>query len=154
MTNLQRNRSLRRSFLSVLWLCSLPALAQCSSNIRGVVSDPAGGGINGALVRLRNINTGVTAVITTVESGNYRFNDLPAGNYAVTAEATGFRKVESSFMLSTSRKPRSGGCQHSGWDFRQVHNRTSREKLAVGSPGLLLAVFEGLRGESESTSAR
>jgi hypothetical protein len=78
MTNLQRCHSLRRSFLSVLWLCSLPALAQYSSNIQG-----------------------------------------------------------------ESREPGSGGCQHSGWDFRQVHNRTSREKLAVGSPGLVLAVSEG-----------
>jgi hypothetical protein len=102
MTNLQRCRSRRLSFLSVLWLCALPALAQYSSNIQGVVSDPVGAAINGASVRLRNVDTGVTAVITTVESGNYRFSSLPAGNYLVTAEATGFRKAESSFTLSTS----------------------------------------------------
>src|SRR5580700_1540288 len=102
MTNLQRCRSRRLSFLSVLWLCALPALAQYSSNIQGVVSDPVGAAINGASVRLRNVDTGVTAVITTVESGNYRFSSLPAGNYVVTAEATGFRKAESSFTLSTS----------------------------------------------------
>lgn len=42
MTNIERCRSLRLSFLSVLWLCSLPALAQYSSNIQGVVSDPVG----------------------------------------------------------------------------------------------------------------
>src|ERR1035438_318233 len=102
MTNLQRCRSLRLSFLSVLWLCSLPALAQYSSNIQGVVSDPAGAAINGASVQLRNVDTGVTAMITTIESGNYRFSSLPAGNYVATAEATGFRKAESSFLLSTS----------------------------------------------------
>jgi hypothetical protein len=102
MTSLRRCRSLRLPFLSLLWLCSLPALAQYSSNIQGVVSDPVGAAINGASVRLRNVNTGVTAVITTVESGNYRFSSLPAGNYVVTAEATGFRKAESSFTLSTS----------------------------------------------------
>jgi hypothetical protein len=77
-------------------------LAQYSSNIQGVVSDPAGAAINGASVRLRNVDTGVTAMITTVESGNYRFSSLPAGNYVATAEATGFRKGESSFTLSTS----------------------------------------------------
>src|ERR1700733_11244665 len=102
MTNLQRCRSLPLSFLLVLWLCSLPALAQYSSNIQGVVSDPAGAAINGASVRLRNVDTGVHAVITTVEAVNYGFNSLPAGNYLVTAEAAGFRKAESSFALSPS----------------------------------------------------
>jgi hypothetical protein len=93
MTSLQWCRSLRLSFLSVLWLCSLPALAQYSSNIQGVVSDPAGAAINGGSVRLRNVDTGVTAAITTVESGNYRFSSLPTGYYVVTAEATGFREA-------------------------------------------------------------
>ncbi|MFZ0293348.1 MAG: TonB-dependent receptor [Candidatus Sulfotelmatobacter sp.] len=102
MTNSEPCRSLRLSFLSVLWLCSLPALAQYSSNIQGVVSDPAGAAINGASVQLRNVDTGVTALITTAETGNYRFSSLPAGNYVVTAEARGFRKAESSFTLNTS----------------------------------------------------
>ena len=102
MTNVERCRFLRLSFLSVLWLCSLPALAQYSSNIQGVVSDPAGAAINGASVQLLNVDNGVTSIVTSAESGNYRFNSLPAGNYVVTAEARGFRKVESKFALNTS----------------------------------------------------
>jgi Carboxypeptidase regulatory-like domain len=102
MTNVERCRSLGLPFLAVLWLCSLPALAQYSSNIQGVVSDPAGAAINGASVQLVNVDTGVTALITTAESGNYRFSSLPAGNYVVTAEAKGFKKAESRFTLTTS----------------------------------------------------
>jgi hypothetical protein len=102
MTKAGRCRSLRLWFLSILWLCALPAFAQYSSNIQGVVSDPAGATINGASVQLRNVDTGVMATITTVDSGNYRFSSLPAGNYVVTAEAKGFRKAESRFALSTS----------------------------------------------------
>jgi hypothetical protein len=94
--------SLRLSSLLLLLACSLPGFAQYSSNIQGVVSDPAGAAINGASVQLRNVDTGVTAMITTTESGNYRFSSLPPGNYVVTAEARGFRKTSATFVLSTS----------------------------------------------------
>ena len=42
-------------------LFTIPAYAQYSSNIQGVVSDPAGAAINGATVQLRSMETGVTA---------------------------------------------------------------------------------------------
>jgi hypothetical protein len=77
-------------------------LAQYSSNVQGVVSDPAGAAINGAVVELRNIDTGVAATTRTSDSGNYRFNSLQPGNYVVSAESSGFRKAESRFVLSTS----------------------------------------------------
>jgi hypothetical protein len=95
-------RSLRLSSLLVLLACSLPGFAQYSSNIQGVVSDPAGAAINGATVELRSVETGVMATITTSESGNYRFSSLPPGSYVVTAEAKGFKKTEANFVLSTS----------------------------------------------------
>lgn len=94
--------SLRLSSLLVVLICSLPGFAQYSSNIQGVVSDPAGAAINGASVQLRNEDTGVTATIMTTDSGNYRFSSLPSGNYVVTADARGFRKTEARFALSTS----------------------------------------------------
>jgi hypothetical protein len=94
--------SLRLSSLLVLLACTLPAFAQYSSNIQGVVSDPAGAAINGATVVLLNSDTGVTATTTTSDSGNYRYSSLPPGNYLVTAEAHGFKKTEASFALSTS----------------------------------------------------
>jgi hypothetical protein len=97
-----RNVSLRMWSLLILLLICLPAFAQYSGNVQGVVSDPAGAAINGASVQLRNSDTGVTAAVTTGESGNYRFSSLPPGNYVLTTEAKGFRKAESSFTLSTS----------------------------------------------------
>lgn len=86
----------------LLLVLSLPGFAQYSANVQGVVSDPAGAAINGALVELRNVDTGVISTIKTSESGNYRFNSLPPGNYVVSAEAANFRKAESSFILSTA----------------------------------------------------
>jgi hypothetical protein len=60
MIRAERCRLLRLCFISVLCLCSLPALAQYSSNIQGVVSDPAGAAINGASIQLVNVDTGVS----------------------------------------------------------------------------------------------
>lgn len=102
MTRSALCRSLRLWSLLTLGFCSLSALAQYSSNIQGVVSDPAGAAVNGASVQLRDVDTGVTATITTSDTGNYRFSSLPSGSYVVTAEAKGFQKVESKFTLTTA----------------------------------------------------
>jgi hypothetical protein len=80
----------------------LPCLAQYSGNLQGAVSDPAGAAIHGASVELHNADTGVMALITTSESGNYRFSSLPPGNYVLTAEAKGFKKTQASFALDAS----------------------------------------------------
>lgn len=95
-------RCLRRWLFSCIVLSSLSVYAQYSSNVQGVVSDPAGAAINGAKIQLRNAENGVTTVVTTTDSGNYRFSSLPPGNYVLTAEANGFRKTESNFILETS----------------------------------------------------
>jgi hypothetical protein len=99
------SESLRRTpslLILVLLLIALPCFAQYSGNIQGVVSDASGAAINGASVELRNVDTGVTSIITTADSGNYRFSSLPPGNYVVTADAKGFRRTQASFTLSTS----------------------------------------------------
>lgn len=89
-------------FLLSLFLFTLPCFAQYSGNIQGVVADPSGAAINGASVQLRNVDTGIAATTKTSESGNYRFSSFPPGNYVVSAEASGFRKTEASFVLSTA----------------------------------------------------
>ena len=62
--------------LLILFFGGLPSFAQYSGNIQGVVSDPAGAAINGASVELHNVDTGVASIITTTDSGNYRFSSL------------------------------------------------------------------------------
>ena len=102
MANSKSRSALQLSSLLILLLCGLPCFAQYSSNIQGVVSDPAGAAINGASIELHNVETGVTAVITTSDSGNYRFSSLPPGNYLLTATAKGFKRTQSSFTLDAS----------------------------------------------------
>jgi hypothetical protein len=100
--HLEPRRALYLYLFVPLFLLSVTASAQYSGNVQGVVQDPAGAAINGAAVRLRNVETGVVANDTSSESGNYRFSSLPPGNYVLSAEAKGFRRAESNFTLSTS----------------------------------------------------
>jgi len=102
MANSEVCRFLRRWFFLILLFGCLPVYAQYSGNVQGVVSDPAGASINGASIELRDVDTGVTQTATTTDSGNYRFNSLPPGNYVIAAEAKGFKRTESNFILSTA----------------------------------------------------
>ncbi len=88
--------------LLVFFGLAIPSFAQYNSNVQGVVTDPAGAAVNGATIILRNVDTGVTATVTTSDSGNYRFSSLPSGNYVLSAESKGFKRTEATFILNTS----------------------------------------------------
>ena len=61
------------------------------SSIVGTITDPSGGTIANASVRVRNINTGIESEATTNAGGFFRVEKLIAGVYNITAEAAGFR---------------------------------------------------------------
>ncbi len=62
--------------------------------ILGTVRDPSGGVIKGAKVTVRHISTGLVREETTNDAGEYRFAQLPVGQYDLSAEQSGFKKVE------------------------------------------------------------
>jgi hypothetical protein len=71
--------SIRIAALALV-LFSVIATAQFSSNIQGVVQDPTQGVVPDALVKLRNVDTGVVAETRTNNSGFYRFSSLAPGD--------------------------------------------------------------------------
>ena len=77
------------------------ARAQFTSNVQGFVLDPSGAVVTGATLSLRNADTAVQNSTKTGDGGNYRFSSLPPGNYVMSVEASGFKKTEVSFALST-----------------------------------------------------
>jgi Carboxypeptidase regulatory-like domain len=84
-----------------LLLCATAAFASCSlyaqsdnGTIVGYVKDPTGAVIPKAKVTLKNEGTGVAKQTTTNDSGYYVANSIPSGLYTVSAEATGFKKVD------------------------------------------------------------
>ena len=62
-----------------------------SGNIVGTVTDSSGAAVVGAEVVATKVATGVSATTKTSSTGEYRFDNLLAGTYRVTAKSSGFR---------------------------------------------------------------
>jgi hypothetical protein len=69
---------------------NLSAQATASATIQGTVSDKSGASLPNAEVKVTGKDTGLTRVTTSGESGDYRFDLLPAGRYEVRITAKGF----------------------------------------------------------------
>src|SRR5713101_4216566 len=83
------------SMLFGLWL-SLATIgyAQGEASIQGTVSDSSGGAVQGAIVKVKSLETGAERNLLTDEAGRYDAASLPVGRYEVRAERTGFRAQE------------------------------------------------------------
>jgi len=78
----------------VLLFSSSSALGQAvNATLLGTVTDASGAVVAGARVTTTEMKTGVVRSITTNDSGNYEFADLPPGQYAVAVEKQGFKKA-------------------------------------------------------------
>jgi len=87
--------------LFALWV--VPAFAQFTANIQGVIQDPTGAAVAKAKIVLVNTGTGVKQTAASDSSGNYRFVSLAPGDYKISVEATGFSKSEASVTLLTEQ---------------------------------------------------
>ena len=80
--------------LSLILVCSLALLAQNDrGTITGEVKDPGGAVVPNAAVIARNDGTGAESKTTSTATGNYTIPSLAAGNYTLTVEVKGFKKV-------------------------------------------------------------
>ena len=66
---------------------------QQSAAITGTISDPSGAAVTAAIVKMTNLETGSTRVVSTDTAGYYRALALPVGHYEVRAEKTGFKAM-------------------------------------------------------------
>jgi len=78
----------------VLFILAAPAgwAQRTTGTIVGTVTDPSEGAVSAAKVVARNVGTNLERSTTTNSSGFYRVELLPIGKYAITVEATGFRR--------------------------------------------------------------
>ena len=78
--------------LILLLLCiAFPALGQFNASLQGNVTDTSGALVPGAHIKLRNKQTQAVVETTADAQGLYRFNQIPAGIYDLTADAGGFQ---------------------------------------------------------------
>ena len=82
--------------LSVCLLLLVPArlLAQTTGTVEGAVTDQSNSPLPGVTVELTSPNLQGTRTAVTAADGRYRFPSIPPGAYTVTAELSGFGKVQ------------------------------------------------------------
>jgi hypothetical protein len=87
--------NVRRLLASLCLLAmSAPLWAQVSGSVSGRVEDPTGGGVQGANVTVKTLETGATRSTLTDASGNYEVLSLPLGQQEIRAEKQGFKAVD------------------------------------------------------------
>src|SRR3954462_12745249 len=85
---------LHACLVSAILLASVLALfAQSTTSLRGIVTDPTGAIIPGAVVSLTNLSTGFKRQALSGEDGVFQFLQAPPGSYQVTFEKAGFATV-------------------------------------------------------------
>ena len=72
-------------------LCAFSSVEAQTTALRGRVVDESGAVIPAAAIRVRDDSTGFAVSVVTDPEGHYVIAAIPAGTYAVTAEAPGFR---------------------------------------------------------------
>src|SRR5580765_2463168 len=78
--------------LSILW--AMPAVAQQTGQLNGVVTDNTGGVVPGATVKAVEANTGFSHDTVSGSDGRYSFTSLRPAVYDITAELSGFRTYQ------------------------------------------------------------
>jgi len=72
------------------------AQATASGNIVGIVSDSTGAAVPNATVTATDKTSNAQRVVTTTRAGEYRFDLLPIGTYAISVQASGFSTAKTS----------------------------------------------------------
>src|SRR5262252_8390274 len=136
MSTLKYRRFVWPAMLCAL-LCAQYAVAQTVTGvISGTVMDASGNAVAGAMVRLINEGTNDARVLTTNESGDFRFTAVLPGTYTIKVEQKGFSSFE-----------------------RRGNVLTANEHLAVGELAMkvgelsdvVTTVAEGTPVQTEST---
>jgi hypothetical protein len=93
--------------LSTLAISGALAWAQVNqANLSGVVTDPAGAAVGGAVITIRNQATGSEREVRTEGNGFYTAPNLSIGQYSVSAQLPGFQTARADVRLSTAQNAR------------------------------------------------
>ncbi|HEY2934033.1 MAG TPA: TonB-dependent receptor [Acidobacteriota bacterium] len=79
---------------SALLLVNPSVYAQSvGATLQGTITDPSGAAVPGAVVTVRNINTGAINDVESDANGRYRLPLLPPGSYELRASSIGFQPI-------------------------------------------------------------
>ena len=128
--------------LGLLFFCSGLVLGQgVSARLEGVVKDQSGGIIPGVVVVATNQDTNLPHEALSNETGRYVFPNLPAGDYEITAELEGFKKVVQSGIILQIGDARSLDLTLEAGDISQTVTVTGQASLINSSDTKVGAVI-------------
>lgn len=87
-------------------LGALPALAQSTGRVEGVVSDSTGAVLPGVACTATNSGTNVSREATTGSDGGYTITPLPVGAYHVKCSLSGFKESTTKLNISVNQVAR------------------------------------------------
>src|SRR5271169_1909615 len=118
--------------LLILALLPLKALAQgeTTSAIIGQVSDASRAAVPGALVTIRNTETGLQRIATTDDSGRFNFTQLKPGTYTARVEVQGFEPQQNDAVTAALGEKQTA-------DF-VIKIAQARENIEVSSEAVIL----------------
>jgi len=93
-------------FALLLGVWPRPGLGQTFSSISGYVLDQSGAVISGAVVTVKNLETGATRTTKSESNGNYVVLSLTSGRYEVTVAYPGFKTFRPEVHLSVGQEAR------------------------------------------------
>ncbi len=85
---------LAAAVIVLLLAAFVPVWGQSGATLTGAVQDSTGAVIPGVTLTLTNVGQGRAWTTETNEAGVYVIQQIPPGNYSLTAEAPGFKKYE------------------------------------------------------------
>src|SRR6266851_4318732 len=104
-------RARARLIASVIWFAAFAGVARdgtaqtSTGDIAGTVHDALGGAVPGAAVTITQVANGLTRERTSDHAGRFLFSELPVGDYVVSVELAGFKKVtEPGIHLSVGQR--------------------------------------------------
>lgn len=84
----------------IILFASVSLSAQTNTGtILGDITDQSGGAVEGAMVSVKNVQTGVERALSTDSAGEYLAPGLLPGTYEVRATSTGFKAIERQDVL-------------------------------------------------------
>src|SRR6266849_5195285 len=108
MKSFRSRRVFVASFLTFLLVavCAVsPALfgQAITATLSGRIVDTSGGSVSKARVTVSNTATGFSRTVQSSDSGEFTLPALPAGDYGVTVEVTGFGKQTKNITLQVGQ---------------------------------------------------
>jgi hypothetical protein len=74
-----------------------------TATLEGRILDASGGSVSKASVTITNTATGFTRTVQSSDTGEYHIPAIPAGEYSVAADFTGFRKLTKNITLQVGQ---------------------------------------------------